>query len=180
MGHLFKVKSLTTFAEVLFAVLGLSILLGGVYFLAPGLRVSVSKVLTGLTLDGTHIDNASNTAKLELPSTSLSSKVKSVPLVRISAYAWNAQSGIIVANGGPFTTAGSLMEENGINLHFKRQDWLSEIRNEQLLFIDEYHRGVEYPKSDKASMGVIIMGDGAPYYISTMQKTLDDKYGKGK
>jgi len=180
MGNLFKVKSLTTFAEVIIAVLSLSVLLGCVYFLAPGLRVSESKLLSGLSLDGVKIDNVTNTAKLELPSTSLSSKVKSVPLVRISAYAWNAQSGIIVSNGGPLTTSGSLMELNGINLHFKRQDWFSEIKNEQLLFIDEYHRGVDFPKSDKASMGVIIMGDGAPYYISTMQKTLDDKYGKDK
>ena len=110
----------------------------------------------------------------------LSSEMSDKSVVRIAGYAWNGQSGIIVANGGPKTTEGSLMEANGVNLEIIRQDWVTELKNMQLKFIEEMDRGVEYPKSNKSAYGVIIMGDGAPYYISTMQSALDDKFGEGK
>ena len=81
--------------------------------------------------------------------------------MRIAAYAWNAQSGIIVANGGAKTTKGSQMERNGVNLEIIRQDWLSELRNLQMKFIEEFDRGNANPKEGVA--GIMIMGDGVPF-----------------
>jgi hypothetical protein len=146
-----------------------------VYYLSPGLRVGESKQLQGLDVSDKDVNNLSNTKELALPGNSPSTAVASKPLVRIGAYAWNAQSGIIGANGGPRTTEGSLMEKNGVNLEIIRQDWLSEWRNLHLKFIEEFDEG----KANRTEgvFAVMIMGDGAPYYISSVQQALDDKYG---
>lgn len=180
MGKIFKVQKLTTFSEALIALVGLIGILGAVYFFAPGLRVQDSVTSKGLTIDGNSVDNVKTSAKLDLPSTSLSSKVESQPKVRIAGYAWNGWSGVTVANGGAETTKGSLMEQNNINLSLVRQDWVKELMNMQMKFVEELNSGKAVPTSDKSAMGVIIMGDGAPYYISTMNQALNDKFGKDK
>jgi outer membrane protein OmpA-like peptidoglycan-associated protein len=180
MGKILRTKSLTTGFEAIIVVLGLAVILTGVYYLAPGLRVDESKQLSGMELSDDNIDNKTKSALIELPSTEVSSLASQKPLVRIAGYAWNSQSGIIVANGGPKTTEGSIMEKNGLNVEIIRQDWVSELRNMQMKFIEEFDRGVEYPKSNKSVYAVMIMGDGAPYYISTMQAALDEKFGEGK
>lgn len=149
-----------------------------VYFLSPGLRVDESRTLNKLDVDNKDVNNMVTSAELPLPSDEASSGVSSKPLVRIAGYAWNAQSGIIVANGGPKTTKGSIMEQNGVNLELIRQDWLSELRNLQMKFIEDYDNGQDYPKQGAA--GIIIMGDGVPFYISSVQQALNDKYGDGK
>ena len=71
-----------------------------------------------------------------------------------------------------------MMEQNGINLEIIRQDWLSELRNLQMKFVEEYDKGNSSPKEGVA--GIMIMGDGVPFYISSVQQALDDKYGAGK
>ena len=180
MGKILRTKNLTTGFEAVILVAVLAIVLTGVYYLAPGLRIDESKKLNGMELSDDKIDNSMRSALIDLPSNEVSSRVSGKPVVRIAGYAWNGQSGIIVANGGPKTTEGSLMEANGVNLEIIRQDWVTELKNMQLKFIEEMDRGVEYPKSNKSAYGVIIMGDGAPYYISTMQSALDDKFGEGK
>lgn len=149
-----------------------------VYFLSPGLRTSESKKLDKLDVSDQDVNNVITSAEMPLPSSEISAEVSSKPMIKLAGYAWNGQSGIIVANGGAKTTKGSLMEQNGVNLEIIRQDWLSELRNQQMKFIEEYDKGSNFPKEGVA--GIIIMGDGAPYYISSTQQALDDKYGKGK
>ncbi|GGX16174.1 OmpA family protein [Aquimarina muelleri] len=180
MGKILRTKKLTTLSELILVIILLGGILGAVYYFAPGLRVGEAKQLDELNINKDEVDNITTSEKLELPSTSLSSDVKNKPLVRMAAYAWNAQSGIIVSNGGPKTTKGSLMEKNGVNLEIIRQDWLSELRNMQMKFIEEFDRGEEFPDADKSAFAIMMMGDGAPFYISTMQQALDDKFGKDK
>jgi len=180
MGKILRTKNLTTGFEAVILVVVLAIVLTGVYYLAPGLRVGDSKQLEGMELSDDNIDNSTKSALIELPSTELSSIASEKPLVRVAGYAWNSQSGIIVANGGPKTTQGSIMEKNGLNVEIIRQDWVSELRNMQIKFIEEFDKGVEYPKSNKSAYAVMIMGDGAPFYISTMQAALDEKFGEDK
>ncbi len=180
MGKILRTKKLTTLSELIIVIILLGGILGAVYYFAPGLRVGEAKQLDQLNINKDEVDNVTTSEKLELPSTSLSSEVKNKPLVRMAAYAWNAQSGIIVSNGGPKTTKGSLMEKNGVNLEIIRQDWLSELRNMQMKFIEEFDRGEEFPDADKSAFAIMMMGDGAPFYISTMQQALDDKFGKDK
>jgi OOP family OmpA-OmpF porin len=180
MGKILRTQKLTTLSELLIVIVAIGAILGAIYFISPGIKTSISKKLDGIDLNQTDVNNVTNAEKIALPSKDISSEVSDKPLVRIGGYAWNAQSGIIVANGGPKTTKGSLMEKNGVNLEIIRQDWLSELRNMQLKFIDEFDKGQAFPTSDKSIFAVMIMGDGAPFYISSMQKSLDEKYGKDK
>lgn len=180
MGKILRTEKLTTFSELLIVVGTIGAILSAIYYFSPGLRTSVSKQLSGIDLNSTDVNNVINADKLSLPTKELSSAVSSKPLVRIAGYAWNAQSGIIVANGGPKTTKGSLMEKNGVNLEIIRQDWLNELRNMQMKFIEQFDTGEAIPSSDKSAFAVMIMGDGAPFYISSAQKALDEKYGKDK
>lgn len=180
MGKILRTKKLTTLSELIIVVIVIGGILGAVYNFAPGLRVGEAKQLDELNINDDEVDNVTTAEKIELPSTDLSKESADKPLVKIAAYAWNAQSGIIVANGGPKTTKGSLMETNGVNLEIIRQDWLSELRNMQMKFVEEFDRGEEFPDADKSAFAIIMMGDGAPFYISTMQQALDDKFGKDK
>lgn len=173
-----KWSNLTFFSKALITLLVAGAIGSAVYFLSPGLRVDESKSLEKLDVSDKDVNNVTTSAELPLPQTESSSEVASKPLVRIAGYAWNAQSGIIVANGGSKTTKGSLMEKNGVNLELIRQDWLSELRNQQMKFIEEFDKGNNIPKEGVAA--IMIMGDGAPFYISSAQQALDDKYGAGK
>lgn len=180
MGRILNVSKLTTFAESVILTIVLSVVLTGVYFLAPGLRVGESKVLSGLDINSDNLDNVTKGEELKLPTNLKSSNLDDDKLLRIAEYAWNGNSGMIVANGGPRTTKGSLMEQSNINLLIERQDMVSGLRDMQLKFVEEFDKGVQYPKSDKSAFAVSIMGDGVPFYISTTQKALDQKFGKNK
>ena len=180
MGKLLKIKSATTFLEVILIVVGLSGVLFGVYYLAPGLRVSESKQLTSLDLNTEDINNITKGVELPVASETPSTKVVSKPLIRIAEYAWNGNSGMLAANGGPRTTEGSLMEASSINLEVVRQDMVGELREMLVKFVEEFDGGNSYPKSEKSAFGVSIMGDGVPFFLSTTQVALDQKFGKGK
>jgi outer membrane protein OmpA-like peptidoglycan-associated protein len=180
MGKLLKTKRFTTGFEIMLVALIVGVVGTGLYYLTPGLRVTESKQLSEMELDQSEVDNVTNATLIDLPSLEPSTAIASQPRVRLAAYAWNAQTGIIVANGGPITTKGSLMEQNGVNLQIIRQDWLSELRAMQMKFVEQYDAGQEYPESDKAAFAIMMMGDGAPFYISTMQKALNEKFGQDK
>jgi OmpA-OmpF porin, OOP family len=180
MAKLLKIKGASLFSEILIIVFGLVGILTIVYFVAPGLRTSESKVLEAMTLTTDKIDNKSSAVEIPLPSNSLSSTVSNKPLVRIAEYAWNANSGKIVANGGPKTTKGSIMESLGVNLEIVRVDNVSTLRDMMITFASELDKGVEHPSSDKAAAGVSIMGDGLPYFETTTQHELNEKFGVGK
>jgi OOP family OmpA-OmpF porin len=175
-----KWASLTNFSKILIVGLFVGLLMTVTYYAAPGLRVEVSKQLTGLEINTDNINNVTKGAKLPLPSQSVSSEVSSDKLIRIAGYAWNGNQGLISAIGGPRTTEGSLMEASGVNLEFVRVDGVSDLRNMLIKFTEELDKGTQYPKSDKSAFAVSIMGDGVPYFISTTQKSLDEKFGKNK
>lgn len=184
MGAIFNRKNpkqgLTTGFEVVICIFALAIILGGVYWFAPGLRVSASKQLKSLELSSDNLNNVTKGALLPLPTSAVSTQVSSVPLARIAEYAWNGNSGMIVANGGPRTTEGSLMEQAGVNLEIVRIDGVNDLRNMQIKFVEEFNAGNANPTSDKSAFAVSIMGDGHPFYVTTTQKALDEKFGKGK
>lgn len=180
MGRILKIQKLTTLAEGVVVALGAVLVMTVVYFASPGLRVEVAKQLTSLDINSDKLDNVTKGAKLPLPSETVSTEVANKGLIRIAEYAWNGNSGMIVANGGPRTTEGSLMEASGVNLEIVRQDMVGGLRDMIVKFTEEFDKGVAYPKSDKSAFAVSIMGDGVPFFITTTQKSLDEKFGKGK
>lgn len=180
MGKILKTRKLTTFAEGLIVFFGLAIVMTAVYFLAPGLRTSGSKTLDGISITGDNVDNKAQGSELPLPSTEVSTKVTSKPLMRIAQYAWNGNSGMIAANGGPRTTKGSIMEALNVNLELVRQDQVGELRNMMIKFVEEFDGGEANPTSEKSAFAVSIMGDGVPYFITTTQQAIDEKFGKNK
>lgn len=180
MGKILKTKKLTTGFEALIVLITVAVVSAGVYFLAPGLKVGGSKTLEGLTINKDHIDNTDKAAQLPLPSTKVSTKVQDKPFARIAQYAWNGNSAMIVATGGPRTTQGSIMESLDVNLELVRVDQVGALRNMMVKFVDEFNSGNEYPSADKSAFGVSIMGDGVPFFITTTQQELDNKFGKGK
>ena len=180
MGRILKQAKLTTLAEGVIVALGVVLICGIVFMVSPGLRVAVSKEMSSLNIDTDELNNVTKGDLLPLPSTTVSSSVSGNGLIRIAEYAWNGNAGMIVANGGPRTTEGSLMEAAGVNLEIVRQDMVGGLRDMQVKFVEEFSKGVAYPKSDKSAFAVSIMGDGVPFYIATTQQSLDNKFGKGK
>ncbi len=169
---------LTGLSRFLIALFLASIVGFLIFKFSPGLKVEESKQLEGIEVSDNDVNNIMDASEIKTPSDNPSKVQSEKPLTRIAAYAWNAQSGIIVANGGPRTTEGSMMEANGVNLEIIRQDWLSELRNLQMKFVQEYDRGEKHPK--QGVFAIMMMGDGAPYYISSVQQALNDKYGPDK
>lgn len=162
----------------LLAILAVTVFFGVKMFMPE--KTSASKELKSLVIDSEKLDNNIEEKLLPLPSNTISSELESSKLIRIAEYAWNGNSGMIVANGGPRTTEGSLMEAAGVNLEIVRQDMVGGLRDMQVKFVEEMDRGVQYPRSNKSAFAVSIMGDGVPFYVTTLQKSLDEKFGKGK
>ena len=173
-----KWSNLTIISKAIIAILTAAVIGFLVYHFSPGLKVDESKSMDKIDLSDKDVNNIETSDELGLSSDEISTDVSSKPLIRIGGYAWNAQSGIIAANGGPKTTKNSLMERNGVNLELVRQDWLSELRNLHLKFVEDFDQGKSFPTQGVSA--IMIMGDGVPFYISSVQQALDDKYGAGK
>lgn len=176
MGRFFPNSGLKTSVEVIVMVLIATIIMGVVYYLSPGLQAQGSKILNSINVEDSNIDNKVQAEMLPLPSEKISNKVSSRQQTNIVTYGWNCLSGIIVANGGPKTTEGSLMEKRGVNLNIIRQNMFDQIRASQLKFVKNNFNCT----GDDCAALIAIMGDGAPFYIATTQKMLDETYGKGK
>jgi OOP family OmpA-OmpF porin len=90
------------------------------------------------------------------------------PEVRINIWAWNAQMGLLFANGGPVTTAGSLMEKAGARVKINRQEDTEVSKQEQIKFAQALANGDSNPSTGPHF--VIIMGDGAAQYLAAVKK----------
>ncbi len=92
------------------------------------------------------------------------------PEVRLLGYAWNAQMGMLFANGGPQATAGSLMAKHGVNFKWSRQDDNGKLTEALVTFATELSRGNSNPT--KGAHFVTIMGDGGAAFIKGLNDSL--------
>ena len=91
------------------------------------------------------------------------------PEVRFYHWAWNAQMGLMFANGGKQSTPDSLMCKHGVNLKLIREDNTDTMQALLVSFAEELKSGEKNPKKGAHFVG--IMGDGsAPFF-----KGLNDK-----
>jgi len=94
------------------------------------------------------------------------------PEVRFYHWAWNAQMGMMLANGGKQAQSGSLMCKHGVNLVLVREDNTDQMQNQLVTFAEGVKKGEQNPK-DGAHF-VAIMGDGSAQFL----KGVDDRLGK--
>jgi OOP family OmpA-OmpF porin len=66
--------------------------------------------------------------------------------VRFYHWAWNAQSGLMLATGGKQATQGSLMCKNGVNLKLIREDNVETMQSLMLSFAEQLKNGENNPE----------------------------------
>lgn len=91
-------------------------------------------------------------------------------LVRGEIWEWNAQMGLLYANGGSSTTQGSLMEKRGVNLSLTRQDDTNKMQEDLISCAKEIHDGAK--QCSTGANFVIIMGDGAGQFAAATNPQL--------
>ncbi len=98
-----------------------------------------------------------------------------LPKVRFYHWAWNAQMGLMLANGGKVAQKDSLMCKNGVNLELVREDNTDQMQNELAVFAESYAKNPSAKVTpDKGAAFVAIMGDGSAQFL----KGINDRLSK--
>ncbi len=93
-----------------------------------------------------------------------------IPETRMLIWAWNAQQGLLYANGGAHAADGSLMCKHGVNLTLIRQDMVDQMQAELIKCATELGAGAADCKS--GAHYVAIMGDGAAAFFAALNPQL--------
>ena len=109
-----------------------------------------------------------NVEPVALPG-SASASVRST-LIRGEIWEWNAQIGMIYANGGASTTRGSLMEKHGVNLSLIRQDDTGKMQEDLIACAREISNGAS--QCSNGANFVVIMGDGSGQFLAAVNPQL--------
>lgn len=146
--------------------------------LIPGMKSDTSKDISKFSAGNEGIN--SNMTATELPvldvnDIEFSEKVSSQPEIRLMEWIWFGNAGIFSANGGLKTAKNSLMEVNNVNLKIIVNNSVSDMKTNQLAFIQAYAKGDKNPVDGVHF--VTIMGDGAPAYISAMNEQIEKAVG---
>ncbi|MDQ2686557.1 MAG: OmpA family protein [Armatimonadota bacterium] len=143
--------------------------------LAPSAATKQAVVPQKIDLPGvgqTPNDNAGNTTATPVNFTPTGSApgCPDKPEVRLLGYAWNAQMALLLANGGPQATQGSLMCKHGVNLKWSRQDDNGKLQEALVAFATQLSQG--NPNPTKGAHFVTIMGDGGASFLEGLNTTL--------
>jgi outer membrane protein OmpA-like peptidoglycan-associated protein len=89
---------------------------------------------------------------------------------RMLIWAWNAQQGLLFANGGAQATEGSLMCKNGVNLKLIRQDMVDQMQAELIKCAGEL--ATRHENCASGAQFVAIMGDGSAAFFAAINPAL--------
>ena len=92
------------------------------------------------------------------------------PEVRLLHWAWNAQMGLMHANGAAQALPESMMCRAGVNLKLTRQDDVGKMQENLIVFATDLKGG--NPQPAKGAHFVVIMGDGAASFLKGINDTL--------
>ena len=138
--------------------------------LAPPAQVKGSVVPPKADLPAASSAPASGSSNASLASLNANPGCADRPEVRMLVWAWNAQMGLMLANGGPQSGVGSLMCKRGVNLKLIRQDDSGKMQEALAAFATDLSRGVANPA--KGAHFVAIMGDGSATFLKGLNETL--------
>lgn len=138
--------------------------------LMPGSTDRTSTVPTKIDLptDPGTATTSGDTSPVEMPEGDIANI--SGPQIRWLHWAWNAQMGLMFANGGKETTAGSLMAKRNVSIKFQRQDDVSKMQESLIAFATQLKNGTRQPTN--GAHFVTIMGDGSPAFITSVNSQL--------
>jgi OmpA-OmpF porin, OOP family len=91
-------------------------------------------------------------------------------LIRGEIWEWNAQMGLLFANGGPTSTQGSLMAKRNVNLMLVRQDDTNKMQEDLVSCAKELHDGAT--QCSNGANFVVIMGDGSGQFAAAVNPLL--------
>src|SRR5215472_1558562 len=136
--------------------------------IAPAAKVAESTVPKRVDLPVMNPSLVSNVQAATLPGAAPG--CSDLPEVRMLVWAWNAQMGLMFANGGPQATSNSLMCKEKVNLRLIRQDDSGKMQEALVAFATELQGGVANPS--KGAHYVAIMGDGSAAFLKGVNDTL--------
>lgn len=107
-----------------------------------------------------------NAAMVPLPSVEPS--VNGGTKINWKIMAWNSQMPLMFANGGAFTTKGSLLDNAKLQVDLQRQDDCFKSMADLVKFASDY-------KNNPSTPGVFasFMGDGMPFFFASLAKELE-------
>jgi OmpA-OmpF porin, OOP family len=130
---------------------------------------SESTVINKIDLPDAPKNASTSVATMPLPSNRPANL--STPEVRWLMWAWNAQMGALLANGGAQTTEGSIMAAKKVNLKITRQDDVSQMQANLLKFAQQYKANPA--NATEGAHFVTIMGDGAAAFLAGVNPQLE-------
>lgn len=92
------------------------------------------------------------------------------PEIRYATIPWNSQIGLMLSNGGPRTTEGSLQHKNGVSLSIRREDMYDKMQAELIAFASSLQKN---PQPSEGLHFVNIMGDGAAAFLAGLNPQLE-------
>ena len=163
-----------TSAKLFFVVIFMSAAYGAVHFsMARGLipTPGIMKALIPEKAVLPDVTDSKSTASgpIAAPVMGAVANVQST-MIRGAIWEWNAQMGMIFANGGSRPAKGSLMEKHGVNLMLYRQDDTNKMQEDLIACAKEIHDGAK--QCSTGANFVVIMGDGAGQFIAAVNPQL--------
>lgn len=143
----------------------------------PGLTSEKSKEVKKAEMSKDEVNTTSKADMLPIPDIMDMeyADVENRPQIRLMNWIWFGNAGIFSANGGSTTMQGSLMDKFELNLKMKTNNSVSDMKREQLAFIEAYAKGNKNPT--QGVHFVTLMGDGFPAYVSAMNAQIEKAYG---